>query len=200
MTLSSQGEGEVKNKVSEMKEETPYQYTITFKVVDSSDTSKEKTIDVKVNLYKAKVITKTEIEDMIQSMGTVSISSSGPGANTEAKFNFSEKDKIVFQNNKPNFVVNAPDNKGGGGPTSSNPYIISTVSDEIVKKLTGNEENYKKYFSDCNKKHHESDGANLTLYFQFTLKSGYALSSEVAHLTSDGLSIKLTLPNGEKWG
>ena len=144
------------------------------------------------------VITKTEIEDMIQSMGTVSISSSGPGANTEAKFNFSEKDKIVFQNNKPNFEVNAPDNKGGGGPTSNNPYSISTASDEIVKKLTATEK-YKEYFSGCNKKPHESDGANLTLYFQFTLKSGYALSSEVAHLTSDGLSIKLTLRSDEKW-
>ena len=128
------------------------------------------------------VITKTEIEDMIQSMGTVSISSSGDrGANTEAKFNFSEEDKIVFQNNKPNFVVNAPDNKGGGGvPASSNPYIISTASDEIVKKLTGNdEENYETYFSGCNKKHHESDGANLTLYFQFTLKGGYALKKKL---------------------
>ena len=147
------------------------------------------------------VITKTEIEDMIQSMGTVSISSSGPGANTEAKFNFSEKDKIVFQNNKPNFVVNAPDNKGGGGvPASSNPYDISAASDEIVKKLKGTEK-YKEYFSGCNKKPHESDGANLTLYFQFTLKSGYALSSEVAHLTSEGLSIQLILSrvNSQTW-
>ena len=146
------------------------------------------------------VITKTEIEDMIQSMGTVSISSSGDrGANTEAKFNFSEKDKIVFQNNKPNFVVNAPDNKGGGGvPASNNPYIISTASNEIVKKLKETEK-YKEYFSDCNKKQHEFDGVNLTLYFQFTLKSGYALSSEVAYLTSDGLSIQLTLRSGEKW-
>ena len=130
-------------------------------------------------------------------MGTVSISSSGDrGANTEAKFNFSEEDKIVFQNNKPNFEVAAP---ADGMPTSNNPYIISTASDEIVKKLTATEK-YKEYFSDCNKKQHEFDGVNLTLYFQFTLKSGYALSSEVAHLTSEGLSIKLTLPNGEKWG
>ena len=83
--------------------------------------------------------------------------------------------------------------------TAADVYIsISAVSDAIVKKLTGNE-NYKKYFSDCNKKHHESDGASLTLYFQFTLKSGYALSSEVAHLTSEGLSIKLTLQNGQTW-
>ena len=49
------------------------------------------------------------------------------------------------------------------------------------------------------KKQHEVDKDNLTLYFQFTLKGGYALSSEVAHLTSDGLSIKLTLRSGENW-
>ena len=133
---------------------------------------------------------------MIQSIGKVSIDSSGVGAMSEARFDFSEKEndkyKIVFQNTKPNFEVKANDD---GVPTSRNPYIISTVSDEIVKKITGNEENYKKYFSDCNKKHHESDGASLTLYIQFTLKGGYALSSEVTHLTSDGLSIKLTLAN-----
>ena len=138
---------------------------------------------------------------MIQSMGEVSFLATDK--RTKAKFNFSEKDekgndKIVFQNTKPNFEVKANDD---GVPTSRNPYIISTVSDEIVKKLTGNEENYKKYFSDCNKKHHESDGASLTLYFQFTLKGGYALEDEVAHITSEGLSIQLILSrvNSQTW-
>ena len=37
------------------------------------------------------------------------------------------------------------------------------------------------------------DGANLTFYYTFRLKEGYALSDEVAHITSDGLSIRLIL-------
>ena len=191
LTLSSQGEGEVKNKVSEMKEETPYQYTITFKVVDSSDTSKEKTIDVKVNLYKAKVITKDEIEAMIKSIGEVSVNASYGGSGV-AKFDFSDKDKTFQNKSEPNFSVKEKDKKEGT-------YKISTASNEIVKKLKETEK-YKEYFSGCNKKQHEVDGANLTLYFQFTLKSGYALSSEVANLTSEGLSIELTLQNGQTWG
>ena len=64
LTLSPEGLDKVK-KASEMKEAEAYEYTITFKVVDSSDKSKEKTIDVKVNLYNAQVIGKKEIRAMI---------------------------------------------------------------------------------------------------------------------------------------
>ena len=164
------------------------------------------------------VITKTEIEAMIQSIGEVLAT----GGITQAKFNFSGEDK-TFKNTKPNFEVATSGNAlpsfgtpydisvmyNGSDetpkiiqlPSFRTPYDISTASDEIVKKLKETEK-YKEYFSDCNKKHHENnenEKHNLTLYFQFTLKSGYALSSEVAHLTSEGLSIKLTLRSGENW-
>ena len=124
---------------------------------------------------------------MIKSIGEVSVNASYGGSGV-AKFDFSDKDKTFQNKSEPNFSVKEKDKKEGT-------YRMSTASDEIVKKLTG-----KEYFSGCKKEKHEPDGANLTLYFQFTLKSGYALSSEVAHLTSDGLSIQLTLQNDENWG
>ena len=166
---------------------------------------------------KAIVITKTEIEAMIKSM--VEVSFYATDGRTQAKFNFSGEDK-TFKNTKPNFEVATSGNAlpsfgtpydisvmyNGSDetpkiiqlPSFRTPYDISAVSDEIVKKIK-EAKDYETYFSGCNKKHHEPDGANLTLYFQFTLKSGYALSSEVAHLTSEGLSIKLTLRSGENW-
>ena len=140
---------------------------------------------------------------MIQSMGEVSFLATDK--RTKAKFNFSEKDekgndKIVFKNTKPDFEV-----KKEAGVTiieSPNPYGISAASDAIVKKIRKTE-NYEKYFSGSNpyKKTPKVDGANLTLYIQFTLKSGYALSSEVAHITSEGLSIQLILSrvNSQTW-
>ena len=171
---------------------TPYQYTITFKFVDSSDTSKEKTIDVKVNLYNAKVITKTEIEAMIKSIGEVSVNASYGGSGV-AKFDFSDKDKTFQNKSEPNFSVKEKDKKEGT-------YRMSTARNEMVNKIKKTKD-YETYFSYCNydKKNPKVSGANFTLYIQFTLKGGYALADEVAYITNNGLSIGLTLQSGQTW-
>ena len=194
LTLSDEGLDKV-NKASEMKEATAYEYTITFKFVDSSDTSKEKTIDVKVNLYNEKVITKTEIEAMINSMKPVSVNASYGGSGV-AKFDFSEKDKdekykIVFQKSEPNFTVNEKDKQGGT-------YKISTARNGMVEEIKKTP-NCDTYFSDCSMKSHTLNNLNHTLYIQFTLKGGYALADEVAYITNNGLSIRLTLRSGQTW-
>ena len=55
-------------------------------------------------------------------------------------------------------------------------------------------ENFKKYFSGSGGKGDAVvNGLNLTFDLLLYLKEGYALSSEVAHITSDGLSIRLIL-------
>ena len=189
LTLISSGITKLNNAT--LTEATAYQYTITFKFVDSSDTSKEKTIDVKVNLYKAKVITKTEIEAMIKSMGAVTVSdSSYSGTPVNALFNFSS---ATFQNNEPNFK-----SSNSGSAVSDKKFDRSYGSALISSSLTKTE-NYKKYFSGYSYKPLKASGVNLTLYFPLTLRGGYALSSEVAHLMSDGLSIQLTLTGGQTW-
>ena len=195
LTLISSGITKLKEKEANLTEATAYQYTITFKFVDSSDTSKEKTIDVKVNLYKAKVITKDEIQAMINSMKPVSVNASYGGSGV-AKFDFSEKDKdekykIVFQKSEPNFTVNEKDKQGGT-------YKISTARNGMVEEIKKTP-NCDTYFSDCSMKSHTLNNLNHTLYIQFTLKGGYALADEVAYITNNGLSIRLTLRSGQTW-
>ncbi|TXJ24537.1 hypothetical protein [Brachyspira aalborgi] len=190
LTLSSSGI--TKFKSATLTETTAYKYTITFKFADSSDASKETTANVTINLYKAKVITKTEIEDMIKSMKTVRVDDSS--YKNVAQFTFSS---TTFSANTPNF------NASNIGSTEKNIKFSKSSgriwTGEAIKETS----NYKTYFSGLNIYHKEPlvVGANCTFYFRFTLKGGYALSSEVAHITSDGLSIQLKLSsvNSQGW-
>ena len=82
---------------------------------------------------------------------------------------------------------------------------ISAASDAIVEKLTETAD-YNKYFSDCNFNKEKQEVREFTrkmalsLYIKFTLKGGYALSSEVAvaHITSEGLGIRLDSANNSQ--
>ena len=187
LTLSSSGITKLSGAT--LTEATAYQYTITFKFVDSSDASKEATANVKVNLYKAQVITKTEIEAMVKSIGTVSVPDSSYVGNTiYATFVFSD---VTYQSSGANFKAN---NTGNG--TSGKKFSRSTAWAYLSLSKV---ENYQKYFSGYSYKAPTASGVNLTLYFPLKLKGGYALSSEVAHLTSDGLTIMLSLASGQTW-
>lgn len=187
LTLSSSGITKLSGAT--LTEATAYQYTITFKFVDSSDASKEATANVKVNLYKAQVITKTEIEAMVKSIGTVSVpDSSYVGNPIYATFVFSD---VTYQSSGANFKAN---NTGNG--TSGKKFSRSAAWAYLSLSKA---ENYQKYFSSYSYKAPSASGVNLTLYFPLKLKGGYALSSEVKHLTSDGLSIQLTLSSGQSW-
>ena len=190
LTLSSSGI--TKFNSATLTETKAYQYTITFKFADSSDASKEATANITINLYKAQVITKTEIEAMIKSMKSVSFEDSSYGSTTAvyAIFSFSSE---TFSESTPNFNAN---NIGNG--MSGKKFRSSSGRAFTASSLTATE-NYKKYFSSYSYKAPSASGVNLTLYFPLKLKGGYALSSEVAHITSDGLTIRLSLASGQSW-
>ncbi|WP_302272400.1 hypothetical protein [Brachyspira aalborgi] len=187
LTLSSSGITKFNNAT--LTETTAYQYTITFKFADSSDANKEATANVTINLYKAKVITRTEIEAMIKSMKTVKVDDSS--YKNVAQFTFSNE---VFSANTPNF------NSKNIGSTEKIKFSKSSGRIQMGAAIRETS-NYKTYFSGLNMYHKEplAEGVNCTFYFRFTLKGGYALSSEVAHITSDGLSIQLKLSSGQSW-
>ena len=188
MTLSSSGI--TKFKSATLTETTAYQYTITFKFADSSDANKEATANIKINLYKATVIAKSEIEAMVKSMQSVSITGNGSGmTSVTAVFTFSS---AAFSINTPN--VDTSNISGGQSAKFS-----SSLGEAKVGLSLRATENYKKYFSSYSYKAASVSGVNLTLYFPLKLKGGYALSSEVAHITSDGLSIRLSLVSGQTW-
>ena len=189
LTLSSSGI--TKFKSATLTETTAYQYTITFKFADSSDANKEATANIKINLYKAKVITKTEIEAMIKSMKTVRVDDSS--YENVAQFSFSSE---TFSEKAPNFNAS---NIGSMEKSKFSKLSGSIWTREAIKETS----NYKTYFSGLNEYLKEPlvEGVKCTFYFRFTLKGGYALSSEVAHITSDGLSIQLKLSsvNSQSW-
>ena len=188
LTLSDSGLTKFNNAT--LTEATAYQYTITFRFTDSSNTSKKTTYNVTINLYKAKFITKTEVEDMVKSIGTVSVQVQN-FPNAPATFNFST---VSFNSGNPNFTVK---NRGNAGNIK---LSVSTARANVFSSLSKTK-NYQQYFSGVSYKASEFSNANLTLYFPLKLKSGYALSSEseVAHLTDDGLSIQLTLDSNQDW-
>ncbi|TKZ35568.1 hypothetical protein [Brachyspira catarrhinii] len=188
LTLSTSGLTKFNNAT--LTEATAYQYTITFRFTDSSNTSKKTTYNVTINLYKAKFITKTEVEDMVKSIGTVLVQVPA-SPNVPVTFNFST---ASFKSGNPNFNVKSAGNAG------NIKLSVRTARVNVFSSLSKTE-NYQKYFSGVSYKAPEFSGANLTLYCPLKLKSGYALSSEseVAHLTDDGLSIQLTLDSNQDW-
>ena len=188
LTLSSSGI--TKFNSATLTETKAYQYTITFKFADSSDASKEATANITINLYKAQVITKTEIEAMIKSMKTVRFYDSSYN-NNEVQFSFSSE---TFSESAPNFKSY---NLGSMVKTKFSKSSGRIFTGSAIRETS----NYKTFFSNLNGYHKEPlvDGINCTFYFRFTLKGGYALSSEVAHITSDGLTIRLRLSSGQSW-
>ena len=188
LTLSSSGI--TKFNSATLTETKAYQYTITFKFADSSDASKEATANITINLYKAQVITKTEIEAMIKSMKTVRFYDSSYN-NNEVQFSFSSE---TFSESAPNFKSY---NLGSMVKTKFSKSSGRIFTGSAIRETS----NYKTFFSNLNGYHKEPlvDGINCTFYFRFTLKGGYALSSEVAHITSDGLTIRLRLSSGQTW-
>ena len=188
LTLSSSGLTKFQSSSASLTAKQKYQYTITFKFETSSDS---KIFDVNVNLIKAEVITKTEIEAMIKSMGTINIPATNMADETKkANFDFSAS---TFSPNVPNFNAKI----GKAVDASYYTYMGTTIpAGELVKT-----ENFKKYFSYSGsvssllQRENDTvvDRVNLTFYYTFRLKEGYALSDEVAHITSDGLSIRLIL-------
>ena len=183
LTLSSSGLTKFQSSSANLTAKQKYQYTITFKFETSSDS---KTLDVNVNLIKAEVITKTEIETMIQSMGTVDIPATNMAESSlKAPFDFSIS---TFSPTAPHFKA---ENKDMGLEA----YYYTSSGVTYTLWALEKTENFKKYFSGYGGKggYIVVKGLNLTFSSLLHLKEGYALSSEVAHITSDGLSIQLTL-------
>ena len=206
LSLSSSGLTKFQNASSGLTEKQKYQYTITFKIATSSES---KNVDVNINLIKAKVVTKTEIETIMKtvkqkssalisdtpSAGEIIIADTSSFDNT-VKFSFADKS---FSSSSLNF------SSTGKTTTSSSSVSISSskAAETLVNAINDNSE-FGKYFLTFlgieSSATPSVSGKDCTFTLKFkTLKSGYALSSEVAHLTTTGLTIKLTLDSKASW-
>ena len=206
LRLSSSGLTKFQNAKDSFTETQEYKYTITFKIATSSES---KNVDVKVNLIRAKLITKTEIETIMKTVkrksdwlisgtpnaGEIIIAGTSSSDNT-VKFSFASAN---FSPSSPNFSAT------GTTTTSSSSATIATskAAETLVNAINDNAE-FGKYFSNFlgveSSATPKISGKDCTFTLKFkTLKSGHALSSEVAHLTTTGLTIKLTLDSKASW-
>ena len=121
---------------------------------------------------------------MIKSMGTIYIPATNMADESKkANFDFSAS---TFSSSAPNFNAKI----GKAVDASYYTYSGRIYTLWALEKT----ENFKKYFSGSGGKGDAVvNGLNLTFDLLLYLKEGYALSSEVAHITSDGLSIRLIL-------
>ena len=195
LRLSSSGLTKFQNASSGLTEKQKYQYTITFKIATSSES---KNVDVNVNLIKAKVITKAEVEAMMKKIttdkglmgsspaGVVSIYGDGNYAN----FDFSS---FTIGSGTPNFKATVVSSTDTAGITYS-ALNGSAIIQSGIQKIT----DYRTLFeySSINWDKQVISGKKCTFYFVFKVPSGCALEDSIKHIATTGLTIELTLVNG----
>ena len=206
LRLSSSGLSKFQTAKDKFTEMQKYAYRITFKIATSSES---KNVNVIVNLIKAKLVTKTEIENIMKSVkrkssivisetpnvGEIIIADTSSFDNT-VKFSFADKS---FSSSSPNFSAT-----GTTTTTSSSVTIATSKAAETLADAINDNTEFGKYFSNFlgveSSATPKISGKDCTFTLKFkTLKSGHALSSEVAHLTATGLTIKLTLDSKANW-
>lgn len=201
MRLSSSGLAIFQSSKDSFTEAQKYQYTITFKIATSSES---KNVDVKINLIRAKLVTKTEIETIMKTVkykdwnGSVNPNDGEIiiGSSDTTKFSFAS---ASFSPSAPNFSVN--------GTTTTSSASVNVSASKVAENFEysiNNTAEFGKYFSNFlgveSSTTPQISGKDCTFTLKFrTLKSGYVLSSEVAHLTTTGLTIKLTLDSKASW-
>ena len=200
LRLSSSGLSKFQTAKDSFTETQKYAYRITFKIATSSES---KNVNVIVNLIKAKVVSKTEIETIMKTVkrksdwlisgtpnaGEIIIAGTSSSDNT-VKFSFAS---ASFSPSNPNF------SSTGTTTTSSTSINIATskAAETLADAINDNTE-FGKYFSNFlgveSSATPKISGKDCTFTLKFKkVKSGYALSSEVSRLTTSGLTIGLTL-------
>ncbi|WP_288680305.1 hypothetical protein [uncultured Brachyspira sp.] len=206
LRLSSSGLSKFQTAKDSFTETQEYKYTITFKIATSSES---KNVNVIVNLIKAKVVTKTEIETIMKTVKRKSdwLISGTPNAGEIIIAGTSSSDNTVkFSFASANFSPSSP-NFSATGTTTTSSASATIATSKAVETLEGainDNAEFGKYFSNFlgveSSATPKISGKDCTFTLKFkTLKSGHALSSDVAHLTTTGLTIKLTLDGKATW-
>ena len=207
LTLTYSGKNKFQNASSSLTAKQKYQYTITFKFTDYSsvDTTDTKTLNVAINLIKAQIITKTDIENMMKS---VKNSDGAFGSQKNGEILFFDGGTTTFDFKSATFSGSTPNFSATGTTTTLSGNVTHTASEKTFSLAYAIAETtqYKTYFSssvfdiDYNSTPPTISGKTCTFTLKFKkLQSGYALSSEVAHLMTTGLTIKLTLTDKASW-
>ncbi|TXJ61259.1 hypothetical protein EPJ74_03200 [Brachyspira aalborgi] len=207
LRLSSSGLSKFQTAKDKFTETQKYAYRITFKIATSSES---KNVDVNINLIKAKVVTKTEIETIMKTVKRKSsiVISGTPSVGEIIIADTKIQDSTKFSFASASFSPSSPNFFATGTTTittsSSSATIATSKAAETLADAINDNAEFGKYFSNflgvesSTTPSVSGKACTFTLKFK-TLKSGYALSSEVAHLTTTGLTIKLTLDSKASW-
>ena len=203
LTLSYSGLNKISSASLTAKQK--YQYTITFKFTDyiSEDT---KNLDVKVNLIKAQIITKTDIENM---MKNVKSSDGIYGSQNNGEIVFGDGGKTTFDFKTKTFSRSNPNFSATGTTTTTSTvtHIASRKTFSLASTIA-NTTQFKEYFGssvfdidyDSTPPTISADKKTCIFTLKFKkLQSGYALSSEVSRLATTGLTIGFTLGDKANW-
>ena len=212
LKLSSAGLTKFETSKAQLTEKTKYEYTITFKFTDSD---KEVSTDVKVNLIKGELIDKTKIENMMKQIKYYEGGSIGATTLKDGDFKINADDLIggaifnftnaTFSSTSPNFFI---DETTTADATSSESYRASSKSQFIVWAITETAL-FKQYFvSSVDPIEYRSPAPQIsasdkkvcTFYLRFkNLQDGYVLSDDVKHITNyAALTIKLNFKQSSK--
>ena len=203
LTLSYSGLNKISSASLTAKQK--YQYTITFKFTDyiSEDT---KNLDVKVNLIKAQMITKTDIENM---MKVIKNKDGIYGGNKDGEIVFFDGGTTTFDFKSATFSGSTPNFSATGTTitTSTVTHIASRKTFSLASAIANTtqfKEYFGSFFSDIDYNSTpptiSSDKKTCTFTIKFKkLQSGYALSSEVSRLATTGLTIGFTLTDKASW-
>ena len=205
LRLSSSGLTKFQTAKDKFTETQKYAYRITFKIATSSES---KNVNVIVNLIKAKLVTKTEIETIMKTVKQKSSALIGdtPNAGEIIIADSAIKDTVKFSFANANFSPSSPNfsSTGTTTTTSSSVSISKSKAEETLVNAINDNAEFAKYFSNFLGVESSAtptiSGKACTFTLKFkTLKSGHALSIDVAHLTTTGLTIKLTLDSKASW-
>lgn len=186
ISLSSSGLSSLSRETK--GKEIEYTLTLTFTATSAEVTeNKEDTVDIKVRIIPLKIITKSEVENMISKLAEAELNF---GA-TLIKYNFAN---FTLTSNGSDFTATS---EIGLSPTTQ--LLASQAASLLKNKIEALQEykdlgfgtDYNNYIKTSYNISSDSKIANLNL--TFTTKKGYALNNECSFISSTGMKINLKL-------
>lgn len=185
VSVSLTSSGIDKFKASPKTQKAVYTVTLTFQNGEST-----KNVDIDITVIPVKIITKAEIENMIQTLGTSGEVSLTDGIIPRAVFNFS---KFSLTSSGSSFTATSEYTwQNTQFSASSIKYDLQSQIEKSssFKTLAGLTLDYNSVTTSIT-----GANKNLAITFKFGLKTGYALDSSSSFITTSGMKITLIIQN-----
>ena len=193
VSVSLTSSGINKFKASPKTQKAVYTVTLEFKNGEAS-----KTVDIDITVIPVKIITKTEIENMVKGIqdaahpqGNYGMTGNGDGGFTVVLFDLT------------GFTLSSSGYNANGNDKS--PYNVKNLKPSPITlgnliEETETYKNIKGLTIDTLNAQSSVEGKTCTYTYKFKLSSGYALDSSSSFITTTGMKIKLTLnDSGSSW-